>query len=53
MIRVGKMQINDDVKKWSYSKIEKVFGDKADEIAKAVGVKKTSSKKSAKKSDED
>ena len=45
MIWVGKMQVADHVKKWSYKKISEVFGDKADEVAKACGVKKTSRKK--------
>lgn len=48
MYRFGKMQINDEVGKWSYSKIEKVFGNKAEAIAKVVGVKKPVAKKEKK-----
>jgi len=48
---LGKVQINDEVAKWSYTKIEKVFGDKAEAIAKVVGVKKPAAKKKSKEED--
>lgn len=50
--RIGKTTYNSAIKKWSYSKLEKEFGNKAGSIATLFGIKKEVSKKK-KPSEED
>ena len=52
----GKLElkdINPIVKTYSYSKIESIFGDRAAEVARLVGVKKASKPKKSKKDKEE
>ena len=52
----GKLElkdINPIVKTYSYSKIESIFGDRASEVARLVGVKKASKPKKSKKDKEE
>lgn len=54
MIVFGKTTLDDDVKNWSYEKLQEVFEGKIDYVglAKQLGIKKTR-KKATKASDED